>query len=252
MLASKLYLIRSLKLKRKIIFSLSIVELLLVIIASSATGWFTNEILSGGESNSMLNIPSQSQSRSEVNNLDKSIIRSNNNSDFTLKDNENIVEPDSKTERDFEELSQTQHFEETQVSEKGPVSSRHVVLDEKTINIISVEDEHAMLDNLLANEKVDAVWANKTENNINEIFQNSDNYQVLSENNLDFNESHCRSTVCSVSFTPTKEVAGMARISQLISMTSFFESNEDLDNAQMFTEYNDDGLLIIKLNFSDE
>jgi len=60
-------------------------------------------------------------------------------------------------------------------------------------------------------EPANKEWPEKTENSTNEIFRNSDNYLVLSESGLDFSESECRTTVCSVNFTPTSQLNKMGK-----------------------------------------
>jgi len=131
----------------------------------------------------------------------------------------------------------------------SPVSSKDIELDLESLETLTLEEEHQVLDELLINEPINDEWAAQTESNINKIFQDGNNYQVLSESNLDYLDSECRSTVCGVSFVPTQELDRMGRFRQLLSLTSFFEQNEDLHNAQMFTTYTDDGRLVVKLKF---
>jgi len=78
----------------------------------------------------------------------------------------------------------------------SPVSSKDIQLDLESVEHHTIEEEHQILDKLLINEPINSEWANQIESNINEIFRDGTNTQVLFESYLDYVDSECRSTVC--------------------------------------------------------
>jgi len=141
---------------------------------------------------------------------------------------------------------------DTSITNNNPViSSKDVQINTETAGHFSVEEGHSFIDNLLLTEPINPKWAGDTENNINSIFRNSDNYPTLSENGLDYTESECRSTVCSVNFIPTGELDKMGKMRQMLALTSFFDQEQALSDAEMYTEYAEDGRFLVKLHFKE-
>ncbi len=131
---------------------------------------------------------------------------------------------------------------------RSPISSKDISIVEE-IKELSIDESFAIIQDLVENEPINTQWAVEAEENINGIFRDSKNFDILSESDLDYTDSECRTTICSVNFIPTKTLDPMGRMRQMLALTSFFEQDQDLDDAQMHTNYTDDGRLIVTLLF---
>ena len=144
--------------------------------------------------------------------------------------------------------------DDTNSSLSSPVISTNNIQLDPPVEKVSVDDQHLLIDELFMNESVKAEWSTATESELNNVFRDNNNNAVLSESGLDYSDSECRSTVCSVNFVPHQGIDGMTRMDrmrQLLSLTSFFEQEQSLSEARMFTEYTEDGRLVVKLLFND-
>jgi hypothetical protein len=129
------------------------------------------------------------------------------------------------------------------------VSAEDVKLINEPESEVDIDKQLQIVDELFRNQSIDQAWAVSTENDINNIFLSNENNPVLLESGLDFTGSECRTSICNVSFVPINTTERVTRVRQMLALTSFFDQNQMLSDAQMYIEYTQDGQLLVKLNF---